>query len=228
MRLTSLTRILPLLMVFGTPAYAANITVLELYTSQGCSSCPAAERYLNELASRKNLITLACHIDYWDSLGWKDPYSLRVCSDRQRTFAAVSGDKRIYTPAMVINGERSIVGHDQPDIEILIKKARDVTRVPITYMASTQTLSYQLPSLMKGDVVSLIAVGKTTNTEVPNGENRGKSLVTARPVLSVDTLQTLSGLSHVKLNLPENIAGLVILVNEGAGGPIKAAGQINL
>lgn len=214
-----------------TPAHASEsqkITVLELYTSQGCSSCPKADAYLGELTQRRNLITMACHVDYWNYLGWKDPYALPICSARQRATASVSGDKRVYTPAMLINGERSIVGHDKPDIEILIKKARAIPKIPVAYTAGTGTLSYQLPPILKGDVVSLVTIGKDEVTSVSKGENRGRKVPAARPVLRIDPLLTRSGLTHIKLNPPANAAGYVILVNDGNGGPVKAAGQVHL
>ena len=87
---------------------------MELFTSQGCSSCPPADAFLTDLAhQRHDVLPLAFHVTYWDSLGWKDPYSLDAATDRQREYARHLGDDGVYTPQMVVDGTTGFVGSDR-------------------------------------------------------------------------------------------------------------------
>ena len=93
------------------PAWAENApVVVELYTSQGCSSCPPADVLFHEIADRDDVIALALHVDYWDYIGWKDEFAHPSHADRQRAYATVAGRRSIYTPEMIVNGETDIVG----------------------------------------------------------------------------------------------------------------------
>src|SRR5882724_9648724 len=87
--------------------------VVELFTSQGCSSCPPAEAYIGELAQHKDVLALAFHVDYWDDLGWKDPFSLGISTDRQRSYSTGVGRSSVYTPQVVIDGKDEFVGTDR-------------------------------------------------------------------------------------------------------------------
>ena len=119
-------------LVLGFPAIASagnRPVVVELFTSEGCSSCPPADTYLTELAhGRRTYWRCAYHVTYWNSLGWKDPYSLRIATERQAAYGARFGDGS-YTPEMVIDGKRSAVGSDREKVENAIKAAKsDSTR----------------------------------------------------------------------------------------------------
>src|SRR5262245_5125278 len=105
------------LVVAETPAKAEPRAVLELFTSQGCSSCPAADKLLGELAKDPSLVTLTLSVDYWDYLGWKDTLALKGHSNRQRAYAGVRGDREVYTPQMVVNGVGHVNGSDKAAIE---------------------------------------------------------------------------------------------------------------
>lgn len=94
-----------------------QLVLVELFTSQGCSSCPPADRLLRDVGERSDVIALAYHVDYWDHLGWKDPFSSARWSDRQRRYAAWLGEDTIYTPQLVINGRNHVVGSDRVAIE---------------------------------------------------------------------------------------------------------------
>src|SRR5579862_9988408 len=87
--------------------------VVELFTSEGCSSCPPAEAYVGELARQKDVLALAFHVDYWDDLGWKDPFSLKMSTERQYTYSRVLGHSSVYTPQVVIDGKDEFVGTDR-------------------------------------------------------------------------------------------------------------------
>src|ERR1700760_4107898 len=105
-------------------AAADRPVVVELFTSQGCSSCPPANAYLNELAKdRRDVLPLAFHVTYWDRLGWKDPFSLEAATDRQDRYGPRFGDGS-YTPEIVVDGASSHVGSDRGDVGPAIDQAR--------------------------------------------------------------------------------------------------------
>ena len=99
------------LLSLAIPATAQeNPVVVELFTSQGCSSCPPADALMHDLAAREDVIPLALHVDYWDYIGWKDPFGNPAHADRQRAYAAAGNRRTIYTPEMVVGGVTDIVG----------------------------------------------------------------------------------------------------------------------
>ena len=102
---------------FAVARAAEPRALLELFTSQGCSSCPAADKLLGELAADPSLIALSVPIDYWDYLGWKDTLASPGDSARQRAYAHVRGDRQVYTPQMVINGATHALGSDRPAVD---------------------------------------------------------------------------------------------------------------
>ena len=95
---------------FSAPSWADSPVVVELFTSQGCSSCPPADKMLHALAERDDVIALALHVDYWDYIGWKDVFAQAKFSKRQREYAVVGGRRSVYTPQMVVNGVTDVVG----------------------------------------------------------------------------------------------------------------------
>ena len=156
--------------------------VLELFTSQGCSSCPAADRLLGELTKDPSLITMSLAVDYWDYLGWQDTLALHGHTKRERAYAAARGDRDVYTPQVVVNGAVAVLGSDKNAIESAIAKTR----------ASAQPLSVPVTLKIDGDkIVAEIAdatgatraaevwlcplTGKVT-VNVGRGENNGKTL----------------------------------------------------
>src|SRR5437868_14761375 len=119
----------------AAPAVAGETTrpiVVELFTSQGCSSCPPADALLGELARRDDVLPLAFHVDYWDRLGWKDPFSSAAATARQRTYARQLDAANVYTPQMVVDGRIDVVGSYRDQVLRAIDRARqDAATVPI-------------------------------------------------------------------------------------------------
>src|SRR6476661_10198152 len=108
-------------LMFVGPAVAAEVrdhpkAVLELFTSQGCSSCPQADMRFGELGKQTDLITLAYHVDYWDYIGWTDTFGAKANTDRQRDYAAAWNTSNIYTPELVINGAKDVVGSRKNEV----------------------------------------------------------------------------------------------------------------
>src|SRR5262249_55532294 len=118
------------------PVSAEPRAVVELFTSQGCSSCPAADKGLGELSHDPSLVTMSLPVDYWDYLGWKDTLALHGHSDRQRAYAEVRGDREVYTPQVVVNGVVHVLGSDKESTEKTIWKTR--TNPAVHTLTATQ------------------------------------------------------------------------------------------
>src|SRR5690242_20233995 len=104
--------------------------VVELFTSQGCNSCPPADAYLGELAKRPDVLALSLHVDYWDYIGWKDPFAHHAFTLRQREYSRALSQRYVYTPQMVINGDLQGVGSERRTIEALIARAEKEQKAP--------------------------------------------------------------------------------------------------
>src|ERR1700733_16304480 len=117
------------------PAYADPRAVVELFTSQGCSSCPPADKLMGELAKDPSIIALSMPIDYWDYLGWKDTLADSRFNARQKAYSHMRGDRDVYTPQAIVNGSEHVIGSDRAGIEDAIgetEKARGVMSVPVS------------------------------------------------------------------------------------------------
>lgn len=170
------------------PAGATRTPVLlELFTSEGCSSCPPADALLSELDRTQpfpnaELIVLSEHVDYWNQLGWKDPYSSAIFSARQNQYAARFGMQDVYTPQIVIDSKWQAVGSDRGEIRRDIKKAAAHPKLPITLEASRNANSGLLQltltppaALPSADVYLVLAKNRVTS-HVAHGENAHRTL----------------------------------------------------
>jgi hypothetical protein len=153
--------------------------VVELFTSQGCSSCPAADRLLGELANDPTLVSISLPIDYWDYLGWKDTLAEPRNTARQRAYSKLRTDREIYTPQVVVNGSFHALGSDRAAIEKMIAKSRQNTSA-LALPVSASVASGKLTASFAGDgraaevwVVSLV---KSITVAISRGENKGKSI----------------------------------------------------
>jgi hypothetical protein len=150
--------------------------VVELFTSQGCSSCPPAEAYMGELAQHKDVLALAFHVDYWDDLGWKDPFSLGISTDRQRAYSTTVGRSSVYTPQVVIDGKDEFVGTDRRRIGGALAVAR--TGVPVGISLEREDVVVELSAREKGapSQVLLVAYLRKATSSIGRGENAGRTL----------------------------------------------------
>src|SRR5690348_12190804 len=135
-------------------AAAEPRAVIELFTSQGCSSCPPADKLLGELAHDRSLIALSLPVDYWDYLGWKDTLALRGHGIRQRGYAETRGDRAVYTPQVVVNGVVHALGSDKDAIEKAIAESRaksDALSLPVSMKVDNGRVTVTLPASDKVD-----------------------------------------------------------------------------
>ena len=171
------------------------LTVVELYTSQGCSSCPPADAYLAELADKKGLLPLSFHVDYWNYLGWEDPYSSAVYSKRQNDFARYFDARNVYTPQMVIQGVHQVVGSNRSEVKRAIKAVRSLPQIDLTLAPGNGGATLSLPAA-KAPVeanVFVVMYDDEHFTAVRRGENRGKKIRNRNVVRDLQHITTWTG-----------------------------------
>ena len=164
-------------------ARAEPRAVLELFTSQGCSSCPAADKLLGEFALDPSLVSISVPIDYWDYLGWRDTLADSRNSARQKGYAHVRGDGQVYTPQVVVNGSMHVLGSDKAAIEHAIKQSRKnavTLSLPVTLAIADGRVSVSAPDGApppRGSVeVWLCALSKAVTVSIGRGENKGRAI----------------------------------------------------
>lgn len=225
-RLASASLIAGILFASSGFAGAAPRALLELFTSQGCSSCPPADKLLGEFAKDPSLIALSLPIDIWDYLGWKDTLSLPGHTARQRAYAEIRGDRQVYTPQLVINGSMHVVGSDRAAVEHAIAETdRNPDIMSLAVMASTASgeLSVTVkhaPGKQTHGEVWLCPLARAVSVAVGRGENRGHTLVYHNVVRAWRKLGDFAGADaswSVPLAKIENgkIDSAAIIVQEG-------------
>jgi hypothetical protein len=156
--------------------------VIELFTSQGCSSCPAADKLLGELSRDPSLITMSLPVDYWDYLGWKDTLALRGHTNRERAYADTRGDREVYTPQVVVNGIAHALGSDRAAIEQAIAQTRQSAAplmLPVTIAVAGGKVTVNVPAANgeQGSAeVWLCPIISKAEVVIERGENRGHTL----------------------------------------------------
>jgi hypothetical protein len=201
--------------------------VVELFTSQGCSSCPPANAYLNELSrDRRDILPLAFHVTYWDRLGWKDPFSLPAATQRQDQYGHRFGDGS-YTPEMVVDGAAGMVGSDRGDVASAIENAKrhSQTAAAVSATRNGERVSIQVESGSGTAKVLLIGFDHEHTTAIGRGENSGRTLTEANVVRSIRSVGQWSG-SPLRLSEPFPEGQDVAVVLEAPGGQIIGASRL--
>ncbi len=211
------------------PAHADPRAVVELFTSQGCSSCPPADKIIGELARDPNVIALSMPIDYWDYLGWKDTLADSRFSARQKAYSAARGDRNVYTPQVIVNGSVQVIGSDRAKIDGAIgdtAKVDGVMSVPVSITLAGKQVTVSVAASTKGAAASLGEVWICSVTrEVPiaigKGENRGQKVTyynVVRNLLKVGDWNGSAGSWTVPLeNISrEGIDAAVVFVQGGS------------
>ncbi|MBN33381.1 MAG: DUF1223 domain-containing protein [Rhodospirillaceae bacterium] len=226
------------LLIGAAPSVADSPVVVELYTSEGCNSCPPADQYLFELRERDNVIALAFHVDYWDYLGWKDRFATEDYTNRQRAYARAMSSPMIYTPQMVVNGAEHVVGSDRRRVDDAIQQAS--SRPPAIDIGLTWTenraLTVSIPAAeFEGDAtIWFVRYSLAEESNVTSGENAGKHLVHANVVEELAALSMWKG-EAIDITLPreaivddsgEHGFGCAIIVQPEGLGPILGAREI--
>lgn len=232
-------RLCALLAVFILASFPARAgegpVVVELFTSQGCSSCPPADAYMRELANRDGVIALSFNVDYWNYLGWEDTLASPAHTERQRAYARRLGLSGVYTPQIVVNGAAEGVGSKRDKIEREIVGARTTPLpVAVSFTDKGDTLTLDVGAgRSPGQPVTLwlIRFTKEETVEIGKGENRGRTMTYAHAVRELTPVGMWSG-KAMSLTLPKGdllaggFDGCVALLQAGKGGPILGAAQM--
>lgn len=213
-------------------AKAADTVVLELYTSQGCSSCPPADALLRRLSKEDpSLLPLSFHVHYWDYLGWKDPFSSVANTDRQQSYSRSLGDPEIYTPELVVNGAQAVIGSREAEVRQAIAAAKAAgPRAEVAFSGGTDRprVSITPRTLTAADLpadVIEVRFNRFAATPVAVGENGGRTLDSINNVLSIRHLGTLTGAaaSFAVAEPAGRGEGIAVIVQRQNLGPVLAA-----
>ena len=181
------------------PSATEGPWAVELFTSQGCSSCPPADAFLGRLAKRPDIVALSYHVDYWDYIGWKDPFATRATTDRQRAYARVLKQRYVYTPEMGVAGSGHDTGRERAGVEKLLAQAqsRSTRRAtPELSRAHGGVLSVTLAAFpLEGAPadVTLAIYDRRHSTPVASGENQGRMIENFNVVRRLQVLSRWDG-----------------------------------
>jgi hypothetical protein len=202
---------------------------IELFTSQGCSSCPPADKLVGELARDPSLVVMSLAIDYWDYLGWKDTLALKGHGKRQQAYARVRGDREVYTPQVVVNGLMHVAGGDRAAIERAIESTRRdaaAMRLPVTMKISGDKLIVEVPAGKDGQSAAevwLCPLSKKIAVAIERGENRGHTITYSNVVRRWVKIGDWSGKAEVYSVALKDIFGaeidsVAVMVQNGSAG----------
>ncbi len=215
----------------GTAAFA-DVVVVELFTSQGCSSCPPADELLGKLKKHDDVIALSLHVDYWDYLGWKDEFADPKNTQRQQGYAHASSSNMIYTPQMIVGGQTSIVGtrgmelmeavqahgEKRTDLGMIVTKNADAVTIELTPGAAGTAEM----------IVQLVRYEPSLTVDIRSGENAGRKITYHNVVTSWDVIGTWDGASEQSLQAPtKGPQHTAVIVQDGVSGPILAAARLD-
>lgn len=216
---------------FAAPAQADPV-VVELYTSQGCSSCPPADALLAELAENEDVIALALHVDYWDFIGWPDTFAQSAFGERQKDYARQAGARSVFTPHMVVGGTQHIAGARPM---ALVDQVRAQLEAP-SWVRFSQASSLEGPVVMgmteaafdaPVDLILVTYVEKET-VAIAHGENAGRTITYTHIVQDWRALQEWDGAETLTLRLPEGESDVHRVLLAQAKGPGAILGALRL
>ena len=220
-----------ILMLLALPGRAdaqlpERLVVVELFTSQGCSSCPPADALLTELArTEPGLLALGLHVTYWDRLGWRDPYALPAATARQRGYAAQFVQEGVYTPQMVVDGTRQAVGSDRAAVRAAIQEARMSAEAQPALQVTTDgaRLRVQSDRSLGASILWLVGFDPQHSTVVGAGENGGRTLQETNVVRALVRAGDTAGAPlDLAVARPAGVR-VAALLQAGADGRILAA-----
>jgi hypothetical protein len=208
---------------------------VELFTSQGCNSCPPADAFLGRLAKRPNIVALSFHVDYWDYIGWKDAFASRETTERQRTYAKALKQRYVYTPEMVVDGIGHEPGREPGPIEALLAKAQKLSPRRATPELSRTiggplTIKLAAFALEHGPAeVTLATYDRRHNTAVASGENQGRTLENFNIVRHLELVSHWDGSPAswtIAADRIQPTQGVAVLVQQAGCGPMIGCNKL--
>ena len=196
--------------------------VIELFTSQGCSNCPAADAVLARFAAKPNVVALAYHVDYWDYIGWQDTLGSRRNAERQKGYTKALRLGALTTPQAIINGDTALGGANEKEIADALRRSRlpgadGDPHVGLTLTGDTLRVEAKASFQDHPPVLILVTYSKETRTLVSRGENRGRHLVNIHAVRDWRAVGTLDAAGHLQVDMP---IGLIADPDGHSGGSV--------
>jgi hypothetical protein len=233
-RFPSLAALFAAVLLAPAPASAEPKAVVELFTSQGCSSCVPADAYFSELVKRDDVLALSLHVDYWDYLGWPDTLGRPESTERQKEYASVRGSRKIYTPQIIVNGEIEAMGSDRKVVERAISAS--TLPVPVNMRWGDGTVEIEVEGLSLPapwpTTIRLVLFSSEVEVAIQRGENAGATIGYYNVVRAMRPIGMWDG-APVKITLPEDelmgdgVDGCAVIVQEdlpkGPGAILGAA-----
>jgi hypothetical protein len=226
-------------LVATASAAAGTRSVIELFTSQGCSSCPPADALLAEYAGREDILALSFNVDYWDMLGWKDTLASHDNTERQRNYSLARGDGQVYTPQMVIDGRTHVVGSNRDAIDAALQDSENSLTVPISLSLAGDSLSVKIGKATATDLphatLWLVMYDSAVTVPIERGENSGKTITYSNVVRKLRPIAMWKG-EPMSVDLPKSeiehakVGSCAVLLQAesegGLPGPILGAATI--
>jgi hypothetical protein len=214
------------------PASADAVTVLELFTSQGCSSCPSADQLFKQYAGRTDIVALSYSVDYWDYLGWKDTLANPRFSERQRAYGKSVSNGQVYTPQMVVNGTKHAVGSSKKEIDTAVNATRAAASSQVFRVDANRAdsvIAIQGGDKIAGGTIWLVTVRGPQSIAIKRGENSGRTLTYYNVVREIVEAGTWNG-SATSIRVPASSTLApderhAVLIQRG-GGPVLGAGWV--
>ena len=208
-----------------------GVVVVELYTSQGCNSCPPADEVLAQLTGRDDVIALSLHFDYWDYLGWRDTFAQRQFSQRQYAYRDAWRKSVVYTPQMVVQGRHDVMGSRADDLAAAIAAAQQVeppVKVTIERQGGMLKCRIEPGAARVAGIVWIAKYTLSATVEIDRGENAGRTITYYNVVNSLNRIGSWAGIEpeEVAMPQPEPGEGVAIWIQAGETGPILAAAKI--
>jgi hypothetical protein len=217
------------LIALGSLAGAAQAkpprAVIELFTSQGCSSCPPADALLAKLATDKDLIALSLPVDYWDRLGWKDTLAKHAFTERQVAYSSVRGDGQVYTPQAVVNGKEHAVGSQRAAINAAVKETVSSLSVPLEVARSGDALQVSVGAAAEASpphgTLVVMPYLASRDVAIGRGENARRTITYTNIVRDIVPIGDWNGkpiARTIPLNEYKNYDGVVVILQAGSPG----------
>jgi hypothetical protein len=234
--LAGMSFVLPVSAGQPTDAKARRPVVVELYTSQGCSSCPPADALLGQLASRKDVVALSLPVTYWDMLGWRDTLASDANTRRQKAYAKELGRGGVYTPQMIIDGVKDVVGSREQAVESAIAaRMADAQAIPVDLGGNRQQVHIEIGEAAdRGEhdaTIWMFRIVPQATVSIGDGENGGRTITYHNVVREIKAVGTWKG-QPVTVNLPRAEAGsprdgIAVVVQQGGYGRVVGAALID-
>ncbi|MEM0949021.1 MAG: DUF1223 domain-containing protein [Pseudomonadota bacterium] len=230
MRISLAAAFATLLIATGAPALADRLVVVELFTSQGCSSCPPADQLLGELSRQEGVLPLALHVDYWDYIGWKDEFAKPEHTARQKAYAAVAQSRTIYTPQMVVDGQDHVVGFKPGRLmKLLMQHSSSVPKATATVQREGADVVVSVTATGAPGEAEIVLVRYLSErmVDIRRGENAGHTYAYHNIVADMRQIGTWDGQgTHSLRTNAEGEGEFAVLVQSPGAGPILAAARV--